>query len=246
MPVTLAFLDLTLQSIEANLALDEALLIQADEGKAGAVLRLWEFPRFAVVLGASRRLSHDVRVDACREDGIPVLRRTSGGGTVLVGPGALNVTVVLPGDAAPGLLAVQTAHRYVMGRIATALNASCPAVTLEGLGDLTIHGRKFCGSAQRRLKNWFLVHCSILNTFPLDLIARYLTIPSRQPLYRAGRTHEEFLMNLVLPRAILRELICSAWPISGSPSPASDVPQQTVESLLADRFANRAWIERLW
>jgi lipoate-protein ligase A len=118
-------------------------------------------------------------------------------------------------------------------------------VTAEGVGDLTIHGRKFCGSAQRRLKNWFLVHCSILNAFPLDLIARYLTIPSRQPAYRAGRTHEEFLMNLDLPRAILCELIRSAWPISSSLSPASAVPQELIDALLADRFGNRSWIERL-
>ena len=62
---------LHLATVEENLALDEALLIEADEGRAGAVLRFWESPRFAVVLGASRRLAEDVRVDACRADGVP-------------------------------------------------------------------------------------------------------------------------------------------------------------------------------
>src|SRR5271157_5434874 len=65
MPDAMSLLDLTLETVEANLALDEALLIEADEGRAGAVLRFWDYPRFAVVLGASRRLAGDVRVDAC-------------------------------------------------------------------------------------------------------------------------------------------------------------------------------------
>jgi lipoate---protein ligase len=245
MSVAMALLDLTLPSIEANLALDEALLIHADLGRAGAVLRFWDSPQFAVVLGASRRLAHDVRVDACHEDQVPIVRRSSGGGTVVIGPGALNVTVILPDATAPGLSAVDRAHRYVLERLAAALHASDRPVAVEGLGDLTVAGRKFAGSAQRRLRNWFFVHCTILHAFPLELIGRYLTVPSRQPAYRAGRTHAEFLMNLELPRTILHDLICSAWPLSSSLFPASDVPHDLVEAFLSERFSNRSWIERL-
>ena len=245
MSVAIALLDLTLETVEANLALDEALLIEADEGRAGAVLRFWDFPRFAVVLGASRRLAGDVRVDACQEDEVPIVRRSSGGGTVVIGPGALNVTVILPNSAAPGLSAVDLAHRYVLDRIAGALRASERAVAVEGSGDLTVSGRKFGGSAQRRLRSWFLVHCTILHAFPLERIGRYLAVPARQPAYRAGRTHEDFLMNLDLPRTILQDLICSAWSPSSSLSPATDVPHDLLAALLSERFANRSWIERL-
>src|SRR5919107_773807 len=79
------YLDLTLAGIAANLALDEALLIEAEE------------------LGSSCRWRDDVRVDECLADGVALARRTSGGGTVVVGPGTLNVTVVLPNDAAAGV-----------------------------------------------------------------------------------------------------------------------------------------------
>jgi lipoate-protein ligase A len=245
MAVAMAVLDLTLETIEANLALDEALLIEADEGRAGAVLRFWDSPRFGVVLGASRRLADDVRVDACHEDGVPVVRRSSGGGTVVIGPGALNVTVILPGSAAPGLWAVDTAHRFVLERIAAAFRSPSRPVSVEGLGDLTVANRKFAGSAQRRLRDWFFVHCTILHAFPLERIGRYLTIPSRQPAYRAGRTHDDFLMNLDLSRTILHGLICSAWSPFRSLSPATDVPHNLLEALLSSRFANRSWIERL-
>jgi lipoate-protein ligase A len=236
--------DLTLPSVEENLALDEALLVEADQGRAGAVLRYWESPRPAVVLGASRRIAEDVRVNECIADSVPIVRRSSGGGTVLIGPGALNVTVVLPADTAAGLSAVDTAQRYVLTRMAEALQAPERPVQVLGSGDLTLAGRKLAGSAQRRLRHWFLVHCSILYDFPLPLIGRYLTVPSRQPAYRAGRSHDEFLMNLGLPRTIILSFIQSAWCPSSSLSSAPDVPYDLLTTLLSDKFANRAWVER--
>jgi lipoate-protein ligase A len=242
---SISFLDLTLATVEENLALDEALLLEADEKRTGAVLRCWEPDRYAVVLGASRRLAQDVRVEACVADGVPILRRSTGGGTVVIGPGALNVTVVLPESAAPGLTAVTLAQKFVLERIATAFRAAGVPVELRGSGDLTIAGRKFGGSAQRRLRHWFMVHCSILIEFPLDRISRYLTVPSRQPAYRGGRSHEDFLRNLSLPRKIICGLIREAWSPAFSFFPMPDVPCERLKLLLSDRFANRSWIERL-
>ena len=243
-PGSISLLDLSLETVEENLALDEALLVEADEGRRGAVLRFWESSRFAVVLGASRRILDDVRVEACRADEVPIVRRTSGGGSVVIGPGALNVTLVLPDSAAPGLTAVDVAQRFVLERIAGALSTPEQPVILEGSGDLTLGGRKFGGTAQRRLRQWFLVHCSILHDFPLDRISRYLTIPSRQPAYRGGRSHDDFLSNLDLPRRIIRGSICAAWSPTCLLSPTTNVSHELLKTLLSDRFANRSWIER--
>jgi len=49
-------LDLTCGSVAENLALDEALLIEADAGRGQPVLRFWEPAEYALVLGASFRL----------------------------------------------------------------------------------------------------------------------------------------------------------------------------------------------
>src|SRR5271165_3148381 len=91
-------LDLTLPTPAENLALDEALLLRAEDGAGGEVLRLWEWPRPAVVLGAGCRLAEDVDEAACVADGVPILRRSSGGGTVLLGQGCLLFTLVLRHD----------------------------------------------------------------------------------------------------------------------------------------------------
>ena len=108
------------------------------------MLRFWEPDDFALVLGASCRLMEEARVEACRADGVPIWARTSGGGTVVVGPGALNVSVILPESAAPGLSAVDKAHFYVLEWIAQSIRRAGASVTLAGRGDLVLGDRK-CG-----------------------------------------------------------------------------------------------------
>jgi lipoate---protein ligase len=236
--------EVTLASVAEDLALDEALLIEADEGRVPPLVRFWEPGDYAVVLGASRRLRDEVRIEACRNDRVPILRRSSGGGTVVIGPGALNVAVVLPQTAAPGLSAVDAAQCYVVERIAESIRRAGRPVAVVGHGDLVLGDRKCGGSAQRRMKRWFLVHCSILYQFPIERFDRYLAIPERQPAYRQGRPHHEFVTNLDLSRqALIDALSGTGFPGAG-PFPALDGALIHVPSLLAEKYANSAWIER--
>src|SRR5437870_5193919 len=88
-------LNLVLPTLAENLALDEALLLAAETSQGEEVLRLWEWPALAIILGAGGRLSEDVNETACELDDIPIYRRSSGGGTVLLGPGCLCFSLVL-------------------------------------------------------------------------------------------------------------------------------------------------------
>ena len=98
----MTYFEITLPTAAENVALDEASSTAAEEGSGGEALRVWELDHRAVVLGASGRMAEEVDLDACLADRVPIARRSSGGGTVLIGPGALNFTVVLPVEAAPG------------------------------------------------------------------------------------------------------------------------------------------------
>lgn len=236
------YLELTYPTIAENLALDEALLIEADEGRAGSVLRIWELAEPAIVLGSTCRIRDDVILDRCCEDQVAISRRSSGGGTVLIGAGALNVAVVLRIDSAPGLGFVDVAQKHVLQAIAETLKLKGVPVDLLGSSDLTIRSRKFAGSAQRRLRDHFLVHTSILYDFPLDLIARYTQLPTRQPAYRAQRSHEDFLTNVTLTRSELIAAVRSAWL---DPNRPWSVPAGLIQELVASKFGNAAWIERL-
>jgi lipoate-protein ligase A len=239
-------LDLTLRTAAENVALDEALLWEAEEAHGPLVLRTWELDRLAVVLGASCRVGENVRVEACRVDNVEVARRSSGGGTVVIGPGALNLTVILPIDSHPELRSVDTAQRYVLGRTLEAIrSAGVPEAEMLGSGDLTLGGRKFSGSAQRRLRRHVLVHASLLYDFPLDAIDRYTTMPPRRPAYREDRSHAEFVVNLPLPRDRLLAAIRSAWHPDSEPRAIPSVPEDRLQDMIASKFSKIEWIERL-
>lgn len=240
-------LDRTLPGVAANLALDEALLIEADRrGDAGpGILRSWELPGLAVVMGASCRMAEAVDLDACLLDGVPVSRRASGGGTVLIGPGALNVSVILPIASAPGIAAVDEVQRWVLGRVAERLRALGPPVEVLGSGDLTLSGRKCSGSAQRRLRRCFLVHASILYDLPASRISRYLGVPPRrQPEYRAGRDHSSFVTNLPLPKGEILRAFRDAWIPPGVGAEEPPVPEALVAELVGTKYGDPAWTGR--
>jgi len=72
-----------------------------ENGKGDEALRFWN-PRHFVVVGYANRIANEVNVAACEKRGVPILRRCSGGGTVLQGPGCLNYTLILhAGDTGP-------------------------------------------------------------------------------------------------------------------------------------------------
>src|SRR5438552_7470904 len=130
-------LDATLPTLAENLALDEALLLDAEAG-GPEVLRLWEWPSHAVVLGAGGRLADDVEEAACQADGVPIARRSSGGGTVLLGSGCLCFSLILRFDRDPALADLHASYRFILGRILDGLRPHVSPLELQGSSDLTL------------------------------------------------------------------------------------------------------------
>jgi lipoate---protein ligase len=207
-------LDLTLPTPDENLALDEALLDEAEAAcQPTETLRLWEPLAPMVVVGRSSKIAAEVHVDACCRRGIPILRRTSGGAAILTGPGCLMYALVLSLQRRPVLRAVDAAHRIVLGELARELSLLAPGVTHRGISDLAIgpEGRKFSGNSIRMKRRHLLYHGTVLYDFPLELIEECLAMPPREPEYRDGRTHRAFVTNLPLAPAAIRRAIVRAW-----------------------------------
>lgn len=233
-------LDYTLPDPAMNLALDEALLVAAETGTGGEVLRLWELPSYAVVVGSGGSVVIDVSLAACARDGIPVLRRASGGGTVLLGPGCLCFSLVLSYDHAQRLNEIPASNRYILARLVNALASVVPAA-VEGLSDLALDGVKFSGNAQQRKREHFLHHGTLLCGFDLALVAKYLNPPERQPEYRRARAHTEFVTNLPASAAELKRLLLEEWRPDGEYAP---IPLEKARELLAEKYSRDEWNRR--
>ncbi len=232
-------LQLTLPTAADNLALDEALLLQAETGEAGEVLRLWEWPMPAVVLGSGGKLGEDVQVVACRADGVPLLRRSSGGGTVLLGSGCLCFSLVLAYERDEHLTEIRPSYHWVLGRVLEGLKV--PGAVVAGISDLAVAGRKFSGNAQQRKRHHLLHHGTLLYDMDLAAVGRYLRQPPRQPEYREGREHGAFVRNVELGRDELVERLRTVW---GANTQRLDVPGELVRRLVEEKYGRVEWNER--
>ena len=236
------YLNLTLPTAAENLALDEALLEEAEAGDAPAeTLRLWEPLQPMVVVGRSSQFFVEVRLDACRELGVPVLRRSSGGAAIVAGPGCLMYALVLSYRLRPQLRVLKEAHRWVLGVLAAALGAFVPGVECRGTSDLAIGGRKFSGNSARCRRNHLLYHGTLLYDFPLELVERCLAMPPRMPEYRECRPHEGFVTNLPMRLETIREALVEAY---GAREPCDPWPERRTAQLVAEKYSLPEW--RAW
>jgi lipoate-protein ligase A len=230
------YLDVTLPSPAANLALDEALLDHFAE--TGDLLRIWELDQPAVIVGRASRVLDEVDQPACERAGIPILRRCSGGAAVVIGPGCLTYSVVLATRHRPELHAVDQAHRFVLSRIQQALRTLDLPVELSGTSDLTLAGRKFSGNSLRCRRDSLLYHGTLLYAADIARIAGCLTLPPRQPAYRQQRSHFDFLMNLPVAAPDLRRALRNAWSCQQT---VTLWPQATTDRLVRDRYSQADW-----
>ncbi len=234
-------LTLTLTSPEYNLACDEVLLDQCEEG-GDECLRFWESDRPFVVLGYANRIHQEVNFHSCRVLGIPILRRRSGGGTVLQQPGCLNFALVLRIHEDGPTRSIVSTNVHVMETQACAVRSLLGVgVKVQGFTDLTLDGRKFSGNAQRRKRKALLFHGTFLFKADLSLISQVLPPPSKQPAYRKDRPHEEFLKNLPLEADRLREAVCKAW-LANEPAPMP--PMDRLDALVRNTYGDEAWTRK--
>jgi lipoate-protein ligase A len=237
-------LDLSFDSPPENLACDEAILEECEANGGAGVLRFWESPRYFVVVGYTGKLSEEANLAACHKMQIPVLRRCSGGGTVVQGKGCLNYSLVAPiaeGESLTGLSKTNCAVMQANARALTrALGAGSTPATRRGITDLTIGDLKFSGNAQRRKRRFFLFHGTFLLDFDLSLIPQILLEPKVQPDYRALRSHEKFITNLNIPAQAVKDALVEEWNASG----VLPAPRERMEKLIAEKYARAEWNEK--
>jgi len=237
--LTIKHCDLTCASPAENLACDEALLDHFEEAGGSGVLRFWESKDRFVVVGYANRVATEVNVEFCRQAGIPVLRRCSGGGTVLQGRGCLNYSLVLRIAESAPLQSIHSTNHFILERHRAALEALLDStVEMKGHTDLTLRGLKFSGNAQRRKRECLLFHGAFLLDFDLALIERALPMPSKQPEYRVDRAHQDFLVNLRIPPARIKDALRAAW---SATEEFNSLPSDRMDRLVRERYALAAW-----
>ncbi len=240
--------------------MEESSLENASNASAekNEVLRLWELASPCVVLGRSSKWKEESNWFACQRDGVPVLRRVSGGASIVAGPGCLMYSVLISYQKRPRWRSLDVAHQEVMSQVQAAVQHATDSIqsslqiVMKGTCDLTIANRKFSGNALRCKRYWMLYHGTIMYSMPLEWLTNYLFEPSLQPEYRRKRQHESFVTNVLdssmdIPatifRGILETQLALIWNASESwqSCPWKGMVERESTHLLQSRYTNQQW-----
>lgn len=150
-------------------------------------------PPRAIAMGISTRPEEVVNLKRVVEDGIPLIRRYSGGGTVVLDKGSLMMTFI----GSPALLKgaplfPERILRWTGAFYAKALQL--PGFAVESQ-DYVIGKQKCGGNAQYISRQRWVHHTSFLYDWSPQAMS-YLKMPPRMPAYRQARPHEAFLTKL--------------------------------------------------
>ncbi len=158
-------------------------------------IQLWVPEAPMVVLGRGNRVDKEVNVRACVHDGIPIMKRLGGGGTVLLHSGCLIVSL---GLWVQDFYANDRYFRLLNQSVIDSLQPDLPEVSFgqRGYSDIVVGHLKVAGTSLFRSRNFLLYQASLLVDMQIEWIEKYLAHPSLEPDYRKGRTHRDFLTDL--------------------------------------------------
>jgi lipoate-protein ligase A len=215
--------DISFPSPQENILFDEVLWCLAEKHGGGEFLRFWESSQIFIVLGRIGKEEADVDLAAVGKDNIPVLRRSSGGGTVVQGPGCLNYTLILSKQKYPVLNDLGRSYQWIGAKVIAALRQAGVEAFFRPTSDLAagFFEQKFSGNAQRRGRHYILHHGTILYNFDLTLISRYLNMPRDIPEYRKHRPHTDFVANVSLLPADFKNCMAQIFSASEPQAPCA-------------------------
>ncbi|NOY08978.1 MAG: hypothetical protein GXP33_09065 [Spirochaetes bacterium] len=172
---------------------NEDILVSVLNGGSPAY-RVYEPSGVHIVLGAGGKAERELYLDRAETDGIPVLRRKGGGGTVVLSPGQIVVALAKRVSTRfKNVKFMREINRWIMDALTS---AGIGSIEHAGISDLAVGRKKILGSSLYRRKYVLFYQGSLLVNNDKNLFDRYLRFPDRVPDYRSGRGHSEFCTTL--------------------------------------------------
>jgi len=154
----------------------------------------WIPDKTYIVLGASNNAEESLHMENVIEDKVCILKRPSGGQTVILTPNNIMISAVFFDQEK---LHPKDIFQHINKLIISAIEKTgIRNLSAMGISDIAIGGKKILGSAIYRNKRALLYHAVLNLGEPASTFERYLKHPSKEPDYRKGRSHSDFVTSL--------------------------------------------------
>jgi lipoate---protein ligase len=180
-----------MSSKKINYTLPDNILLDSSESK----LMIWQPEYPVIVVGQSNKPENYVLMKKALLDRIPVIKRPTGGETVVLTPRMLVISLVLKSIKLPGSkdFFIKINNMLIKELKKSGLTGIC----YKGISDLAVGEKKILGSSIYRKPGMLFYHAVLNYGESPDYIASYLKHPIREPDYRKGRSHSDFVTTMV-------------------------------------------------
>jgi lipoate---protein ligase len=173
--------------------IDDIVLARHDENHT---VQVFQPKDTMVVLGSSNHEETEVNLTYCQSHNIPVLRRYGGGGTVVLYPGCLVVSYGgWVKDPYRNDFYFKLLNQAVINTL-TSIDKNFSNLSQNGISDIVCGPKKVGGTSLFRSRQYLLYQASLLLNLDLELVSACLLHPTKEPTYRQGRSHADFLTDL--------------------------------------------------
>ncbi|MCE7734853.1 MAG: lipoate--protein ligase family protein [Candidatus Heimdallarchaeota archaeon] len=231
-----------------NLAIDHAVIQNSTKFVNDPIIRIWK-NRKSIIMGRGQDIIKEVNQEFCRNHGIEIARRISGGGTVYQDLGNINLSFFLSPKIKKMLKISDLPSISKM--LTTILTQSLESMGYKDLvinreSNILYKNKKISGSAGYIHKRWNLHHATILANVDLHLLEGSILARNHDPEDKKESRYFETInlpdFNMKKWMKSLFELLLDEYGIEVYFDKLNQDEESISQQLLKDLYLQKAWI----
>lgn len=221
-------------------AADEALIILRTQDIIPNTLHFYQRNQPTISLGRSRKLDQDLNLHYCQQQHIPLIRRTTGGGTIYTDPGCLIYSLIFDISNITATSAIDIFYT-ICTTIVKALQKLNINASYKPPNDIYLSGKKISGSGLLKKNQCILVHGTILHSTDLTIMHHALNKSSQTtPVTTLQNEQYTNITILDLQTALLQQF-ASLFTTTFDPSPFTTKEKALIDNLIQTRYSQPQW-----
>lgn len=219
-------------------AIDDAMTVARSQDAVPDTLHIYRRNSPTISVGFSKRLEEDINLDFCRKEGIKIVRRASGGGTIYTDENQLIYALVTKGFFSED---VEKSFARICGSLVSSLRKLGLNAEYKPVNDVLIKGKKVSGSAQTRKLGVVLQHGTIIVDFDFEKAERALKSRGMREKVTSLKKELGYLPDFEKVKHALVEGFEEAFDVEFEEGRLADCEEKLVKKLIEEKYGNREW-----
>ncbi|MEM2093776.1 MAG: biotin/lipoate A/B protein ligase family protein [Candidatus Bathyarchaeia archaeon] len=237
-----------------NMAIDEAICQLRSKGKSPNTIRLYRWNPSAVSIGYFQLVEQEVDVEACRDLGIDVVRRMTGGGAVYHAyEGELTYSIIVEEEHHKIPKDIIKSYELICGGIVEALRMlGLKEAAFRPVNDVDVKGKKISGNAQTRRWGVIVQHGTILVDTDIKTMFKVLKVSKEKISDKLIKSAEERVTTIrrELGRSVTFEEVAGSLKVAFSkvlgietfPGNLTAEEKELAQLLKKEKYSTRTWL----